>query len=401
MPQFAFEARDAGGRPVTGQQEAPSAVALAGELRGRGWLVLAVRPTESPRPVRRRGWRSPRASDVEVSFRQLAVMLRSGLTLLAALRTLSEEADRRAMGWVWGDVGERIQEGAGLADAMSRHRCFPHLSLQLVRVGEQTGILDNVLTQAADVMENRRVLVTTLLTSLAYPAIVLIAAIGTTLYMVFGVIPQLARLLASSGRRLPAMTQVLVDVSLYGYANAVPFALGALAAVAGLGLVYLWPPGRLFLDRLILRVPVIGRLFRLAATALFSRALGILVASGVTLLDALATVEQLFRNRYIAGRVAEAREGVLRGGTLAEGLEDRTAFMPLLSRMTAVGEATGALDNVFAESARFHEDQLKRAIRWLSLLIEPAIIVIVGGIVGFVYISFFLALFSASAGGGR
>lgn len=127
----------------------------------------------------------------------------------------------------------------------------------------------------------------------------------------------------------------------------------------------------------------------------------VLVGSWVTLLDTLGTVERLFRNTHVAGRLAAARVGVLRGGTLAGGLDDRLAFMPLLPRMAAVGEATGARENVLGESARYHEDQLKRAIRWLSLPIEPAIIVIVGGIVGFVYVSFFLALFSASVSGGR
>lgn len=402
MPLYSFEARDAGGRSIGGRQEAASVGALTADLRRRGLLVVGVKAVApAAPPPRGRGWLRVRASDVELSFRQLAVMLRSGLTLLNALRTLAEQSDRRSMAWVWEDVSERIQSGATLADAVSRHRCFPHLSVQLIRVGEQTGVLENVLTRAADIMENRRMLITTLLTSLAYPTIVLVAAIATCLYMVFGVIPQIARLLASSGRRLPAMTQTLVDVSTYSVAHAADFGIGIALILGSLVGLYLWPPGRLFLDRFILRVPIIGRLLRLAATALFARALGILVGSGVTLLDGLRTVEGLFRNRYTSGRLAEAREGMLRGATLAAGLDDRAAFMPMLSRMVAVGEATGALEQVLDETARFHEDQLKRAIRWLSLLIEPAIIVIVGGIVGFVYVSFFLALFSASVGGGR
>lgn len=152
------------------------------------------------------------------------------------------------------------------------------------------------------------------------------------------------------------MTQMLVDVSFCGYENAVPFALGVLTAAAGLVLVYLWPPGRLFLGRRILRVPVIGRLFRLSATTLFSRALGILVESGVTLLDALVTVEQLFRNRYIAQRIAAARERVLRGGTLAEGIRrphrvhdatathDGCATELVDHRAAAAGTVTASLD---------------------------------------------------------
>jgi type IV pilus assembly protein PilC len=137
-------------------------------------------------------------------------------------------------------------------------------------------------------------------------------------------------------------------------------------------------------------------LFRLASTATFSRSLSILIRSGVTLLEALRTVERLHHNRYLASQVVSARDSVMQGGTLAEPLRTPHAFMPMLPAMVAVGESTGTLDEVLDEVARFHESQLQVAIRRFSVIIEPAIIVIVGGIVGFVYISFFMALFSTA-----
>jgi type IV pilus assembly protein PilC len=148
-----------------------------------------------------------------------------------------------------------------------------------------------------------------------------------------------------------------------------------------------------------LRVPILGHLDRLGATALFARSLGLLLASGVTLLEALRTVRGLFRNVYVAEQVDAARQTVLRGGSLAEGIADPLAFMPMLPRMVTVGEATGSLEEVLAENARFHEEQMQRTIRWLAIVIEPTILVLVGSIVGFVYIAFFLALFSAGTAG--
>jgi type IV pilus assembly protein PilC len=225
---------------------------------------------------------------------------------------------------------------------------------------------------------------------------VVVAAIGVTAFMLVSVIPKLQVFLSALGRKLPAMTQMLVDMSEFIQVY-FTYCLGGLAVLTGLGAsIYSWPPGREWIDRALLRVPIIGVLIRLSATATFSRSLGILIRSGITLLEGLRTVEHLHRNRHLALQVASARDSVMQGGTLAEPLRVPMAFMPMLAAMVAVGESTGTLDDVLDEVARFHESQLQVAIRRFSVIIEPVIIVVVGGIVGFVYISFFVALFSTA-----
>jgi type IV pilus assembly protein PilC len=218
-------------------------------------------------------------------------------------------------------------------------------------------------------------------------------AAGVTGFLVIGVIPKLEKYLGGRGRTLPAITQNLLDAVAWLQHWAPQ--LGVLAGAAGVALllVYRWPPGRLLLDRGLLRVPVIGRVLRLAGTATLARSLSVLVESGVTLLDSLRTVAQLLGNRALATRVESARETVLGGGTLATALSG-AEFMPMLPRMVAVGESAGTLATVLQEVAAFHEAQLVAAIRRMSLLIEPIVILLVGGIVGFVYIAFFVALFS-------
>lgn len=408
MSTFAYVARDRGGRVQRGLEQAESPNAAVAMLRGRGWAVIDVQAAaEVPKSVGEMlaaahpgRWLPPRSIDVELSLNQLAVMLHGGLTLLAAMRTTSEQCRRLSMRRVWEDVGRRVQAGSSFADAMAAHRCFSRLIVQLVRVGEQTGTLEAVLRRGADVLERRRGLRTSLLTALAYPTLVLIAAFGVTGFMVFNVIPKIEVFLSSLGRKLPPMTQSLIDISHYLRQHAVHIVAGA-AGLVGLSItLYSWPPGRLFIDRTLLRVPVLGHLLRLAATALFSRALGMLVRSGVTLLEALRTVEGLHRNHFLRQSIAAARDIVIQGGSLAEGLGANRAFLPMLPAMVTVGESTGTLDDVLDETARFHEEHLQAAIRRFSIIIEPVIIVVVGGIVGFVYIAFFMALFAAAGPGG-
>ena len=213
--------------------------------------------------------------------------------------------------------------------------------------------------------------------------------------MVVGVIPKLKGFLEGMGRKLPPMTQMLVDVSDWVRLYLPHILIGVLILTVGFIALYCTPVGRLAVDRRMLRMPVIGNLVRLAGTASFSRALGILVRSGITLLEGLRTTEDLLGNRYLASRVTAARQAVMQGGTLAEPLAAPHAFTPMLARMVAVGESAGTIDEVLDEVARFHEAQLQSSIRRLSAVIEPCIIVVVGGIVGFVYIAFFMALFSA------
>ena len=402
MPTFLYKARDPGGRPQEGTVTAASAAAVANDIRGRGWLVLDVRD-DVPAPtagsvlaaLRPSQWLPPRSVDVELSLRQIAVMLRSGLTLLNALNTVAEQATRPAMGRIWSDVAGRIQEGASLADSMGQHARFSPMVVQLVRVGEQTGHLEPVLTRAAESLEHRRRLRTSVLTALAYPTIVLVAAVGVTAFMAFGVIPKLQKFLSTIGRKLPAMTQLLLDIS-HGIQTYAPYVLVALAVTAATGIaLYHWPPGRERIDRFVLRIPLVGTLLRLAGTVSFASGLSSLLHSGITLLEGLRTAERLQRNRHLAGQVARARETIMHGGNLAAPLGEAHAFMPMLSRMVAVGESAGTLDEVLEEVGKFYEAQLQSTIRQLSVIVEPVIIVVVGGIVGFVYISFFMALFAA------
>ncbi len=402
MPAFTFAARDKTGRAQRGTTVAASAAELAAQLRQKGWLVLDIQATSTVAPLslgdtlNPAAWLRIRSVDIELALQQLAVMLRSGLTLLSSLNNVAENSERLRQRRVFRRIIQRVQDGASFADAMAEHACFNNLTVQLVRVGEQTGNLEIVLVRAAEAMERRRTLIQQVVTALTYPGIVLVAAIGVTAFMLVGVIPKLTVFVNALGRKLPPSTQRLIDLSNWLQLHGVTLATFIFLFPIVFYTFYSIPDTRYRIDSILLRTPLFGKVMRVAATALFARALSLLLGSGVTVLDALKTMESLGNNRYLRGIIAKARQRVFAGGALAPTLEAPHGYMPMLSRMVSVGESSGTLDSVLDEIAKFYEQQLQVLIRQLSALVEPAIIIFVGGIVGYVYISFFLALYSGA-----
>ena len=404
MPTFRYLTRDTSGVSQDGTLTASSREMLSAELRGRGLLVLEVEQVEDRHsrsvitwnPVT---WLPAKSFDVEMGFQQLSAMLNSGLSLLGALRTVAEQARRVRAAAAWHDVADRIEQGATFGDALQAQKgMFSEHVVQLVKVGEVTGNLDTALRGSAEHLERTRQMRLTVMNALAYPAIVTLLAVGVAGFLVLVVIPRIQKYLGGRGRSLPAITQNLLDVSSFIQTYLMHFGIGVAAASLAFYFIYRWPPGRLALDGLFLKLPVVGGVLRLSGTAVLARGLGVLLESGVTLLDSLNTVERVVGNRALAARIAEARESVLRGGTLAGALSGKRTFMPMLGRMVAVGESAGTLAPVLGEVARFHENQLLVTIRRMSVLIEPVVIIVVGSIVGFVYIAFFVALFSLAGG---
>lgn len=402
MATFAFSARDESGQTQTGVVDATSASMVVSQLRDRGWMVLKIAQQldatgASKSPGLLDGLMGPRSVHVELSLRQLAVMLRGGISLLSAMQTVATQSDSKAIRTVYDRLIDEVQQGRSFSDALESQPGFPAFLVRLVRVGERTGIQETVLVQGAEMMRTRRETVREIATALSYPVIVLLAAGGATLYMVTTLIPKLTTLLQGLGKPLPPMTQSLVTVS-----NIFQEWGTTMLAIAGCGIIllvlaYLSPSSRIVIDRWVLRIPVIGKIFRLSGTLTFSQTLGTLINSGVTVLDSLVTVQQMHTNTYFASIVQRSRDAIIRGNNLADTLREKGAYMPLLATMTAVGEQSGNLDEVLEEVSTFHRSQLSGLISLLSAWVTPVIIVVVGSIVGYVYIAFFLGMFAIAA----
>ncbi|MGI9494720.1 MAG: type II secretion system F family protein [Mariniblastus sp.] len=399
MPEFRYKARDATGGPRVGVVDATSRSAAASLLRSRGLIVIGVAPVSEPAESNLKldlsQYLPPRAVDVELSLQQLSMMLKGGMPLLSGLIALTDEAPRKSLGKIWKLIVNNIQSGDSLSQAMSKHRCFPEFTIQLIRVGERTGELPPVLERAVTTMRSRRRGIQEFSSALVYPLLVLLIAVGVTAYMVVYLIPRLEIYLQSLGKNMPAMTQRLVDTSSF-MRQYYPLVGIILIGIAVFSIAaYRSKEGRMWIDRNALRIPIVGTLFKLCETSTFARSLSVMLESGITLIDGLGTVEKLLYNRFTAKTVNNARASIIQGGNFADAIDIGNAFAPMLKKMVSVGQQSGDLKGVLEEVAEFHEAQFHTSIKRLNSILTPLLTIGIGGVVGYVYISFFVALLAA------
>ncbi|HBP18478.1 MAG TPA: hypothetical protein DEA08_11935 [Planctomycetes bacterium] len=397
MASVAYLALDESGREVSGTVEAPHRGAAAAQLRGQGLFPLELQELGSSGSDEREGLDLScgfsTSGDRVLFLKQLGLMLRSGLTLLQGLDALARTGQRRGLREVAQRLSAAVQAGTPFSSALERERAFPALVAQLVRTAEATGELEVACQRAADYIDRRAALVYQLLSALCYPALVLLGACGVFWFMTTEVVPKFAAFLAGRGRTLPWTTQQLMDLSAFLVAHGATVLYGIAAALAALVLLWRTERGRAVLDRLLVRVPGLGHLLRTAAMAHLGHTLGMLLRSGLPLLEALRVLADSCGNRGYRAVFERAAERVVHGSSLAESVAHPTVT-PLIQQLVGIGERSGSLDDVLEEAGRFYEERLQRLLRVLSGLVEPVVIVLVGGMVGFVYISFFQALFS-------
>lgn len=391
-----YLAIDERGAQVKGGLEATDTAGAAAQLRAQGLFPLELTPGRGGALAAAPGWLPAyvRSADVVLFLSQLALMLRTGLTLLQALETLERSSSRAGLRRVAQRLSQTVSGGRPLSAGLEVERAlFPPIAVQLVRTAEATGELADALDQSAEYLERRAALQMQLMTSMTYPALVLLIGGATFWFLTTKVLPKFAAFLAARGGTLPTSTQLLLDVSAFMQA----WGGGVLAAlalsVAALLVLRRTTRGRLATDRVGLSLPIVGALLRSAAQAHLGRTLGVLLRSGLPLVESLRLVSESYSNRCYGDLVLRARERVVQGMPLASSLE-HAVVSAMTTQVVAVGEQTGALDDVLLQLGEFFDRRLQAHVRTLSALVEPAIIVVVGGMVGFVYLSFFQALFS-------
>lgn len=402
MPTFKYRARNQIGQEVEGRLVAGNEGLAVEQLRGQGLLILAIKAaTGAKRDDGARGLPGfgPRSRHVELVLRQIALMRRSGLGLLAALRHAAKVTRSRSLGRILTGVAAEVEEGTSFAESLGRHPCFPPMVVALVRAGETSGTLERALERGASLMEKRRRLRGSILHALFYPAIVVTATVVVAGYLVFNVIPELEKFLLGFDRRLPPITQTLLAVTHWLGRNAVPLGVVLLTVVVSVAILDRWPPGRRRIDSLLYRLPGLRTFRRSAGTAVFSRALAILLDSGIDLLAALGLTRSLLPRPLAKEDVDRMIIEVSSGEPLAAAIERARTFSPLLPSMVSVGEETGNLDHVLDEVADHEETRIADWIARANAMIEPVLTIVIGTIVGFVYIAFFTSLFAIAGAG--
>jgi type IV pilus assembly protein PilC len=398
---FAYTALDARtGREVKKVIEAPSAAEAALALRRQELFPIQLEAmTVAVKAPARLSLGFTRRRDVVIFFRQLALMLRAGLTLLQALDVAREQCPRPGLARAIGRARTAVESGRSFAEALlAERRIFPEVASRLVAAAEASGELDLTLDRVALHLERGLELRSSLIASLIYPAIVLLVASGVVLFLVTRVIPIFARFLERRHVPLPAATRFLLDASAVIREHGLLLALSGIGLTLGFVFLRTTPRGKRALDRALLSVPLVGGVLRAAVMAQVGETFATLLRGGVTLVEALRLLSKVVLNSAVASQLEAAAEGVLGGSDLAAGLRHAT-IPPLVPQVVAVGERTGALEDVLEEVGRFYDAELRARLKQLTTLFEPMVIALVGGLVGFVYFAFFQALLQLASRG--
>lgn len=405
MPLYRYVALDQQGQERQGSITADDVRTAASQLRTRQLFVVRLETQDESRSAPEQANAVPRPTGffmMPISaharvqfFRQNALMLRSGLTLLGALDTVRDTCGHPQLADVSLSLRGHIERGGSFSEALATHpRVFPALTVELVRSAEASGELDQVLERIGDDQERTLELKRNFLTSLTYPGIVFLSAIGVGLFLLVKVVPAFSNFFAKSGKPMPPGLRNLIGMSdwFLAYGHWLGFML--MAAFVTLTFSLRQPAGRLAFDRFVLRLPMIGELVEYAALTRLSWALAMLLHSGVTVIEALHVGQAVVGNSALALAMQRASEQVLAGRELSVSL--RQPPLPyFISRMAGVGEQTGALVEVFQEVGDFYQKRLQMKIKFLTAMVEPVLILVVGGMVGYVYFAFLQAMFGA------
>ncbi len=396
MPSYIYKARDSAGKSVKGNMEAPSKTELIDKLRRMGYMTTAVTELASDRAAISVFDKLKRikTDDMLMFYIQLANMISAGITILMSLSTLARQIENRALKDAVGDVARQVEGGAALSGAFAGHPgIFTRLFVNMIRAGEASGKLDNVLMKYADFFERQEDLKQKVKGALFYPMILLIVGLSVMLFIVTSVIPQFAELYMKAGVQLPLPTLVVykIGLAIKGYWYLI---LGGLFGV-WLGLRYYagTKKGEFFIDRLKLKIPVVGTLYRRVSIARFARTLSTLLASGVPILQSLDITEEIAGNEVLRRVIRDVRRYVEKGERISEPLKVSGEFPPDVVQMVLVGEETGNLDEMLNKIADFYEMTVNYAVKKLSTVIEPVFLVIMGGMVGLIMASMLMPIF--------
>jgi type IV pilus assembly protein PilC len=396
MITFAYQARDASGRIVTGIQDAINEDNAVTSLMSRGLMVLSLQKKADASKARKKAW-SVKETDTVLFTRQLATMIEAGISLVQAMTALYEQCDpkrQRNLRNVISDVTTRVQGGETFHESIAKHpRVFNRLYTSMVKAGEHGGLLAEILDRLAGFLESSARLRKKVKSAMTYPVIVLCIAFAITTFLIVKVVPIFGEIFKDFGAKLPPPTQFLIDVSDFMRGNWYFLALGLGGTIFGVRYFLRSKRGKQLADRWMLKLPIFGPLVHKICMSRFSRTFAQLIRSGVPILEVLEIVGGTSGNHVIETSIASASSDVEKGDNLSVALSKKKIFPPMLLRMVAAGEATGKIDTMLEKMADFWDEEIEAMLDALTSLIEPLLIVFLGVIVGGIVIAMFLPIF--------
>jgi general secretion pathway protein F len=397
MPVFTYRAADRRGQTIDGVMDAVDARAVVERLRKEAYFPIKVSAQSERTALFSLGGGSRvRQRDLLALTQMLATLFEAGLPLDRALSILEELAPSARVKTIVTDLLHSVRGGSSLSEALAKHhpRPFSRLYINMVRAGEKGGVLEVSLRRLAEFLEARAAFNEAVVSALAYPLVITTVGAGAIVFLMTFVIPRFATIFNDLGQTIPLPTQILMSVSA---AMTSYWWVGATLAMAGVLAWRIWtgtPQGRAGWDHFVLRLPIVGPLALKVETARFARTLGTMLKSGVPVLGAMAVVGDMMSNQSVGAAVGRLADGVKRGGTIASGMQDHTAFPSLAVHMVRVGEETGRLEEMLLKVADTFETDVRSELKRVLGLLEPAIILGMGVLVAFIVVAMLLAIFS-------
>ena len=403
MPDYVWRGVNRKGKKKKGEMEADSENFVRLTLRRQGIEPTKIKP--KPKDLFENvKFLQPKVTekDIVVMTRQFATMIDAGLPLVQCLEILFSQQENKTFKRILKNIKEDVEEGSTFADALKQHpEVFDDLFVNLVAAGEIGGILDIILNRLAAYIEKAAKLKKKVKGAMTYPIVVMVIAVLVVAVILIFVIPVFQSMFADFGKALPVPTQIVVAMSNFVKNYILYIIVGFVLLVFAFRRFYKTEKGRALVDKVVLEIPVFGMLLRKVAVAKFTRTLGTMISSGVPILDSLDIVAATAGNMTIEEAIRETRQSISEGRTIAEPLADSEVFPSMVVQMISVGEATGALDTMLGKIADFYDDEVDAAVDALTAMLEPFMMVFLGGTIGGLVVSMYLPIFQmAGAMGG-
>jgi len=395
QPVFLWKAKAASGEERTGEMEAASREEVEARLRQSGLVPLKIKKKPTEIHLRLPGSSGVTRKELVIFTRQFSTMIDAGLPLVQGLEILAAQNENPQFKQVLREVKEKVESGSTFADALRDHpKVFDDLYVQLVQAGEVGGILDTILQRLAVYIEKAEALKRKVKGAMVYPSIVLVVALGVVTVLLLFVTPVFKDMFEAAGGDLPGPTQLIVDLSEWLRANILYLVAGIVAVVVAFRVFARTKFGRRVIDAGLLKAPIFGDLLRKVAVARFSRTLGTMLSSGVPILDAMNVTAKTAGNVVLEEAIFKVRGKISEGRTIVQPLAEVGVFPQMVVEMIGVGEATGAMDAMLSKIADFYDEEVDSAVSALTSMIEPILIVFMGGIVGFFVAAMYLPIFT-------
>jgi type IV pilus assembly protein PilC len=393
MPKYKCTVKNSQGQQSMQEITAESVKEARTTMRQKGFVVLDIQ--EAKRGGFSLGGKSVGVKDLSIFSRQLATLVNAGVSMVRGLGVLSDQATNPTLKKALIEVLDDIEQGTNFSDALRKHpKVFDKLYCAMVQAGEAGGVLDDVLNRLAKLLEDRARLNNKIKSAMTYPVVVTVIAVGIFLAMCIFIIPVFAGVFEQLGGELPAFTQILVNISNFLRS---PKVLIVPIAIFVFFMVYGWwyrtPSGKLYMDGVFLKLPLFGDLVVKTAVARFSRTFGSLSRAGVPILSSLDICGETSGNQVITNALDKAKQAVREGGQISGAIEKENVFPPMAVQMLMIGEETGELDKMLMKIADFYENEVEEAVKALTSLMEPIMILVLGGMVGSIIVGMYLPIF--------